>query len=113
VICVSTIVRPPIVSVSRNPSAEALFITVPGDHHCEPLHIAVKSHDFAVLHPEDIAAGNIDFPACGQNRPIGCHEAALVRAPNGKLDHHPIVHSINAEDLPVDVRECLSHAAGD
>lgn len=73
----------------------------------------MKSRDFAVLHPENIAAGNIDFPARSQNRPIGRHEGALVRPPDGKLYHHPIVHSINAEDFPVDVRECLRHAAGD
>jgi len=43
VICVSTIVRPPIASVSHNVIRNMAFIAVPSDHHCKPLHLAYDS----------------------------------------------------------------------
>jgi hypothetical protein len=43
VICVSTIVRPPIASVSHNLSRNTTSIAVPADYHCEPLQLAPRT----------------------------------------------------------------------
>ena len=45
VICVSPNAHRPIASVSHNPSGKDSFIAVPGEHHCEPLHVAGRRSD--------------------------------------------------------------------
>ena len=55
VICVSTIVRPPIAIVSHNVIRNMAFIAVPSEHHCKPLQIGSRPVDELSTWPQTSA----------------------------------------------------------
>ena len=64
VVCVSTIVRLPRRSVSRNVSHKLPFIAVLGDHHCKPLHVIMTAVDRETVGRFDGECGHDDLQKC-------------------------------------------------
>lgn len=65
-VCVSTIVRLPRRSVSRNVSRKLPFIAVPGGHHCEPLQVALAitpsdMANFMFVHLQDLRLDGVQI----------------------------------------------------